>query len=411
MTDFSDAELIHWLERLGNVRPAPDATRRALERVQRALAAPPSIPLQTRRKVMCKRLAAAVAVLLVAGSLFAWLWPSPASFAQVQAALKTTHSVTCRQTIQIEDKPDQVTRLWILDNGLWRAEESDGQYTVVDGAKHKTLAVHPKKHEALLLQGANVPRLNLYEKIKNLPGDTTARRLKGKKLDGKDVLGFAVKMSDQDFTVWADAATRLPVRIEAKGKNDDGKPSQLVIDEFIFDKELDPRLFSFAVPTGYKLAVKGVAELPAAPEDPRQKDLIVTPLAGIGPVKFGMSRADVEKALGKADAAEKQGKNGYVSLSYGSRGFFLGVSKTRGVVLISCQAQSVQLLRIRDFRGKTDKGIALGASLDDIVKAYGKPDRKETKQRMTYLSYSKLHASFTLAENKLVDMMFMKRKP
>jgi hypothetical protein len=86
--------------------------------------------------------------------------------------------------------------------------------------------------------------------------------------------------------------------------------------------------------------VLGTTELPAAPKNPQQKDLIVTPLVGIGPVKFGMSRADVEKALGKADAAQEQGKNGYVQLNYGSRGFFIGVSKTRGVVIFSCSSQS-----------------------------------------------------------------------
>jgi outer membrane lipoprotein-sorting protein len=408
MTEFSDADLIRLLERLGNVHPAPDATRRALERVQRALDAPPTIPLRARRTSVFKRIAAAAAVLLVAAALFAWLWPSPASFAQVQAAMKTTHSVTCRQTIRIEEQRGEVTRLSILDNGLCRAEDGDGQYTVVDITKYKSLAVHPRKREALLLQGANVPQINLYEKIKKLPADTSARRLEGKKLDGKDVLGFAVKIAGQDFTVWADAKTRLPVQIEAKEKNEDDKPVELVIDEFVFDKELDPKLFSFDVPSGYKLVELGTTELPAAPKNPQQKDLIVTPLVGIGPVKFGMSRADVEKALGKADAAQEQGKNGYVQLNYGSRGFFIGVSKTRGVVICSCSSQAVNALRIRDFSGKTDKGIALGASLDYIVKAYGQPDRKETKGAMIYLSYNKLHTNFTLAENKLVDMMFKK---
>jgi hypothetical protein len=408
MTDFSDADLIRLLERLGSVQPAPNATRRALERVQRTLAASPHIPLRARRKVMYKRLAATVAMLFLAGSLIAWLLPSPTSFAQVQATLKRTHSVTCRQTIQIEDESDRVTRLWILDNGIWRAEESDGQYTIINSATYKSLAIHPKKREALLLQGANVPQANLYDKIKNLPRDTSARRLRGKKLDGKEVLGFAVKMFDQDVTVWADAATRRPVRIEAEGQNDDGKPIRMVLDEFVFGEELDPKLFSFDVPSGYKQNVIGAAELPAAPEDAQQKNLIVTPLEGIDPVKFGMSSAEVEKALGKADSAQERGKNGYVDLNYGSRGFFLGVSKTRGVVVISCQSQKVQLLRIRDFSGKTDKGICLGASLDDIVKAYGQPDRKETNQQMTYLSYEMLHSHFTLAVYNFVDMVLTK---
>ena len=58
------------------------------------------------------------------------------------------------------------------------------------------------------------------------------------------------------------------------------------------------------------------------------------------------------------------------------------------------------------------KQLRRSGSLDVILgmalKAYGQPDRKETKGAMIYLSYNKLHTNFTLAENKLVDMMFKK---
>jgi outer membrane lipoprotein-sorting protein len=414
MNDFQDDELMRRLHRLADVKPIPDATRRALERVRRALVENPVNHTPWRRKAMLKYVAAAAAVVLVAGSLFAWLLlpssPALANFAEVRAALQAAHSVTCRQTIHSEGQPDQVTRIFVLGSGLWRAEDRDRSYTVVDIGKHKTLAVDPKKREALLLQGANLPQVNLYEKIKNSPNDTTSRPLPGKKLDGKDVLGFQVKLFDLDFTVWADAKTRLPVRIEAEEKND-GKLSRLTLDEFVFDKELDPKLFSFEAPPGYKLAVQGIAELPAAPEDPKLKNLVVTPLVGIGPVKFGMSREEVEKVLGNADAVQAEGKNGYVSMNYGSRGFFLGVSKALGVVTIACASQATFATRIRDFAGKTDKGIALGATLADVIKVYGEPDRKETNQGSTYLSYNGLQASFTFFDGKLVEMLFTKPRP
>jgi outer membrane lipoprotein-sorting protein len=415
MNDFPDDNLIRRLSRLADVEPTPDATRRALERVRRVLVENPVYHAPLRRRVMLKHVAAAAAVVLGAGGLFAWLLlPSSAvlaNFADVQAALKAAHSVTCRQTIHREGQPDQVTHIFVLGSGLWRAEDRDGSYTVIDTAKHKTLAVDPKKRRALLLQGANLPQVNLYEKIKNLPNDTSARPLPAKKLDGKDVLGFRVKMFDLDATVWADAKTRLPVRIEAEEKNADGKLSRLTLDEFVFDKELDPKLFSFEAPPGYKLDVQGIAELPAAPEDPKLKNLIVTPLVGIGPVKFGMSREQVEKALGKADAVQAEGKNGYVSMNYGSRGVFLGVSKTLGVVTISCVSQATFAIRIRDFTGKTDKGIALGEPLADVIKVYGEPDHKETNHGSTYVSYNRLQASFTFFDGKLVQMLFTKPRP
>ncbi len=67
--------------------------------------------------------------------------------------------------------------------------------------------------------------------------------------------------------------------------------------------------------------------------------------------------------------------------------------------------------RVRDFGGKTDKGIALRAKKGDIVRVYGKPDRDETNQGSTYLSYNNLEADFTLVGDRLVQMMFRRPRP
>jgi hypothetical protein len=277
------------------------------------------------------------------------------------------------------------------------------------------LLVKPNQRQATLMRNVNTPSVNLYELLKKLPDNAAARALPGKKLSGQDVRGFAVPappetscLAGLELTVWADARTRRPVQIEARGKDEQGNPAEIVLDQLVFDKALDAQLFSLEAPAGYKLQTQGSTEFPAAPADPKLKDLIITPLEGIGPVKFGMSRADVEKALGKADGIEGRGKNGYVDLSYGSRGFFIGVSKTLGVVTISCTAQQATIARVRDFSGKTDKGIALGASVASVIRAYGKPDSQETKSGSTYLTYTKLEMGFTFFGDRLVQMYFMR---
>jgi hypothetical protein len=125
-----------------------------------------------------------------------------------------------------------------------------------------------------------------------------------------------------------------------------------------------------------------------------------------------MSREEVEKALGKPDAVQPQGKTGTVDMNYGSRGFAILVSKTRGAVIITCMSQAVMAVRVNDFRGKTDKGIALGASSADIIRAYGQPDSKETEQGTTHLSYMKqLEMSFTLFDDKLVSIWLSRQRP
>jgi hypothetical protein len=301
----------------------------------------------------------------------------------------------------------------ILANGVCRTEQTDGGYTVTDPGKRRALLVRPDKNEATLLQGLNTPSVNLYELLKNLPGDASARPLSGKKLDGKEVLGFAVPAPCKDgclkgkeitLTVWADPRTRLPLRIETADKDEKGDPAEIVVDQIVFDGALDAKLFDLEPPAGYKLRTEGVAELPPAPADPQPGDLVVTPRKGVDPVEFGMSREQVEEALGKADGVQEVGKNGYVEMNYGSRGLFLGVSKTLGVVTISCSCQQVTLLRIRDFGGKTDKGIALGAGIADVIKAYGEPTKKETNEGSTYLDYDKLGAWFTFFGDRLVQI-------
>jgi hypothetical protein len=280
---------------------------------------------------------------------------------------------------------------------------------VCDFGKRRSLAVDKGKGDAFLLQGANLPQINFYEKIRNLPGDDKALRLPAKKINGKDVIGFKVKLFDHEVTVWADASKRLPVRIEGTEKV--GKETgSFILDNIEFDKPLDTKLFSLEPPPGYRLRIEGSdAELPAALTDDRLKNPIVTPLVGIGPAKFGMMREEIEKALGKADAVEAVGKNGFVILKYGSRGFFLHVHPARGLKTVQCYSQKVMAIRIRDFGGKTDKGIQLGSSSADIIKAYGIPEGNESRGPMTDLSYHKLGIEFSLANDKLISMFLTPR--
>jgi hypothetical protein len=417
MNDFNDEDLVSRLERLGAMTPKPEATRDVLERVRGSLAmvVPASPPALCRGAA--NRWAAIAAMALVAVALAAWsLLPgsSGRAWADVQAAMKAVHSVTFHEAGREQGQPALKTRkTMLLGNGLCRFEEGDGTYSVFDFAKSRQLKVDPQKRTAFLMLGmANMPPANLYEFIKNLPGDATARPLPGKKIDGRDALGFAVKVNEQDVVVWADPRTRLPVRIEVEFKDKEGKKAgEEVFGDFVFDKELDAKLFSFDPPVGYKVTTAGIAELPSSPIDERLMKPTVTPLVGIGPVKFGTSIADVERLLGKPDVVQEVGKNGYTEILYGSRGYFFGAGKIAGVVSISCSAQAITITKIRDFAGKTDKGIALGASAADIIRAYGEPGSKETKDGSTYMTYNRLGCNFTLFNDRLVSMTFNRPPP
>jgi len=407
MNDCPEKELIRRLELLGALQPAPEATVRALDRVRRTLAEKPTLKLPTTKRTWLSRLAAA-AVLLVAFGLAAWfIFPSPGSaradFAEVQAAMKVPATVGCRQTMWVRGEPEKISRLLIHRNGQWRAESSDGRFAVMDPGNNQALLVDPRKREAIMLQGRRAPEVNLYEAVKNSPNGSPARALSEKTIEGKDVLGFAVTVNSQmpAVIVWADAATRLPVLIEGQGNDDDGKTVECILDEFVFDQELGADVFALQPPDGFKTEVKGVA----------LADLVVTPLGGIGPVRFGMSREDVEKILGKPDVDQAVNDTA-VALSYASDGFGIAVSRTRGVDSITCFAQPTgKATKVRGFSGKTDKGIALGMTAADIVQAYGEPEKALIDSRgLTLMRYVELQTDFALSSNgKLVEIWLFRQ--
>ncbi len=360
---------------------------------------------------MWKRLVVACSSLAtVAALLAAWLLlPEPqaaAGWSEVRAAMESHRSLTCRQVIREKGKPDDISRCQILGDGRSRFDEADGSYTVIDATKHRQMHVQTKERQATLMEGVRVPPANLYEIIKGLPQDTTAKALPAKKIDGRDVLGFVVKVEEAEQTVWADAATRLPVRIEAVDESDKDGPVELIVDEFKFDEPLDPKLFAFEAPGGYQVKTTGSANFPDAPTEPDLKNLVVTPLVGIGPLKFRVSRDEVEKVLGKPDSVNEPVPGGLAILNYGSRGLFLHVSPKMGLLLVMCTSQKASATRVRDFGGKTDKGITLGATKAEIIKAYGEPESQEEAEGTVMLSYGKLRVNFTLVGDKVVEMMF-----
>jgi hypothetical protein len=396
MNDRSENDLIRRLEMLGAVQPSPEATHRAVSRVRQALAgAPPILKLRFTRRILVRRLSAAAAVVLVAGSLSAW-WLLPmhstarADFAAVQAAMKSPATLTCRQTTTINGMAKE-SRLSLKD-GVWRENASDGRFTLTDAANGRTLSVNPQKRDATLVQGRNPDHVNLYETVRDLPGSVKPVVMQDELANGQDALIFTVRANAQDITVRADPETGLPRQIESQSTDDAGNLVAFVLDEFEFGKPLDGGGFAFVAPDDFKLIVKGV---PFA-------ELVATPLEGLKPLKFGMSREDVETIFGPPDAIKELEVNdrGVVALSYASHGFAITLSRKRGVESISCFAQPAGAsAKVRGFDGKTDKGLATGTHAAEIVEAYGEPDSKQTINGLTRLRYAGLQAEFTLSSN------------
>ena len=115
---------------------------------------------------------------------------------------------------------------------------------------------------AMRFEGMNnitpeMQQMNFYEYFRNIQAEA-ASELPAKEIDGKKLPGFRVErevshpmMKEKQtvkMNVWVDPQTKLPVRIEEMHSDPDDADKYrvaIVMDQFVFDKPLDPGLFSF----------------------------------------------------------------------------------------------------------------------------------------------------------------------
>jgi len=136
-----------------------------------------------------------------------------------------------------------------------RQEVEDGSIHIIDmrGENAVTVELHPDQKKAIVTNIIGLgPRKDpdIIDMVKRFEQEST-ERLGTKKVNGKTLQGFRHKPNEyNDFTVWVDPATKLPVEIEIKHLN---RGQTLFMDEFAFDFELDPSAFSTEVPEGYEI--------------------------------------------------------------------------------------------------------------------------------------------------------------
>jgi outer membrane lipoprotein-sorting protein len=312
------------------------------------------------------------------------------TLAEVQATVTRTQTMSCksfRRSVPAAKESDEPHRMLILGPSVVRIEQADGKYAITDFNRRQSLLVDPAKKTAIVLHGLNYPAglpvQNFYELFRSIaskPVKTLPERL----MDGRKTMGFEVRNPlegaarqpeppDAKITVWVDQETKLPVRIETVTRENNSTTTD-VMEGIVFDRPLDHALFALTPPPGYVVDTTGVAELQPVP-DPKEKTaakMVVTPLVGLGPVKFNMNVEGVIERLGKPDKTVSPNKD-YTLLEYYSRGFSIHATTQRGVIMIMCYNGRFWAFRVREFAGQTDKGIKLGDSRSAIEKAHGKP--------------------------------------
>ncbi|MBA7477405.1 hypothetical protein ES707_12814 [subsurface metagenome] len=144
------------------------------------------------------------------------------------------------------------------------------------------------------------------------------------------------------------------------------------------------------------------------------EDLVVEPNdalvielgVGVGPVRFGMSKEEVIKHLGQPDKGIEELGQDTVRLDYiSSRGLNFGLNPTVGVNYIKCYSKEYPgISHVDTFAERTTKGVAMGASHNQIVTAYGEPDRTDSNGPLTILYYDNLRSEMIITNDRLVGI-------
>lgn len=162
----------------------------------------------------------------------------------------------CRQRVVREQGPKFPTMdVYHLNLQQRRQEVEDGTIHIIDmrGDDALTVELDPAQKKARVTKLIGFGRRHdpdIIEMVKKFD-EASTERLGTKEVNGRTLYGFHHRPNEfNDFTVWVDPETKLPVEIELKHLN---RGQTIFLDEFEFDFELAPDAFSTEVPAGYEV--------------------------------------------------------------------------------------------------------------------------------------------------------------
>lgn len=136
-----------------------------------------------------------------------------------------------------------------------RNVEGTDQASIIDLESSKVMVLEETTKTVFYIDLKNLPSIpNYTEHLKNLitklesSPEFRVQKLGEKVVDGKEAVGFLATCEGAEVTIWADAKTAVPIRIEQKEPN-----LNVICKNYQFDIEMDDSLFSMDVPSGYQL--------------------------------------------------------------------------------------------------------------------------------------------------------------
>ena len=218
-------------------------------------------PLGVLRRTIMKspvtKLAAAAVIIIAALIGIHQFGASTPAFADIVRPLLTARTATFKMTVNMKDIPAQTIEGMFMEPGRMRQVMPDGGIMIFDEHQGRMMTLMPAEKKAMIIEMENVPedkqgQINMFHAIRNRIQETQDESVEfigEQKIDGVNAIGYHVEERNMNMTVWADAKTLMPIRIEYSMGGMMGMEGTVIMSDIVFDVELDESLFE--VPEGY----------------------------------------------------------------------------------------------------------------------------------------------------------------
>jgi hypothetical protein len=214
--------------------------------------------------------AAAFVIALFLGHTLIFSTGSSVTWAQAIEPILTASTAEFDIVIGAEDSGTPIIHDMVMGSRIRRtAAGLDDSVAIIDLETSRILSFSETKKEARYVSLEGLPSIpNYMEHLKSVivmlqeSPEFVIEDLGVQQIDGREVVGFLAKHPRAEITLWADAETGLPVRIE----QNEGQ-MRTTCKNMEFDVPMGEELFSMEVPEGYTLHEETTLDLQAGTEE------------------------------------------------------------------------------------------------------------------------------------------------
>ncbi len=389
----ANADIEQKLQAFGQLlKTRPSCTDSVVEQlkadvVQRSIQSAASLG---RRRSFIGALSIAGCILLMLGGFAFNAFVTSKAFAQVRTAVQEMQSVV----IKYENKgqPELNMKIYLLKSGEFRQEYEGGLVRVFSPQEKRFMAMEAKSKTAWFStenEGADA-----WDPIRRILGaeKSAVRKLGTRVRDGVALAGFLLSLESDPVRVelWTDPDTHLPVElVESPSKPGDlrvlHRNSTMT---FEFNKEIPGALFGMKPPQSFRLVENGPLHPSSTQRHIDVEKMLLKPGVGVGELTWGADLSAVVAMFGPPSEIRYRytTDDGKLSSStkpdgvpiddfsviYSAFGLTLKLKEDSGLFAITGEGEN-RNFGTNGFRGRTTEDISLGATLQEVVEAYGKP--------------------------------------